>query len=123
MNWRRLVGYGILLWLVPFGVSFVIFGLRDENRALFESLITVLGVGMAVAATLLYFRDVTRPGAGAGLMVGTVWAVISIAIDLPIFLLVFNMSLVDYMSDIALTYLSFPLIAVGTALGGGRRAS
>jgi len=123
MNWRRLVGYGILLWLVPFGVSFVIFGLRDENRALFESLITVLGVGMAVAATLLYFRDAIRPGAGAGLMVGTVWAVISIAIDLPIFLLVFNMSPVEYMSDIALTYLSFPLIAVGTALGGGRRAS
>jgi hypothetical protein len=123
MNWRRAVGYGILLWFAPFALSFAMFGLREGNRALFESLIVVVGVGAAVAAALLYFRDAARPGASAGLLLGLLWAFVSIAIDLPIFLFIFHMPFVEYAADIALTYLAFPLITLGVALGGGRSAT
>lgn len=120
MNWARAAGYGIVLWLVPFAVSLAIFGLREGNRALFESIITVVGVGAAMAASLLYVRDLTRPSATVAVLLGSVWAAISIAIDLPIFLFVFHMPLTDYAADIALTYLAFPLITTGVALRGGK---
>lgn len=51
-------------------------------------------------------------------MLGLAWAAVSIVIDLPIFLLVFQMSLPDYTADIALTYLAFPAITTGIALAG-----
>jgi len=116
MNWKRVVGYGLVLWLVPFLIAFVLFRVRQDNRALFESLITVTGVACAVLASLGYFRDASRPGPAPGLGVGIAWAAISIAIDLPIFLEVFGMSLSEYAADIALTYLAFPAITLGIAL-------
>lgn len=116
MKWWRAIIYGVLLWLIPFAVAFVLFGIREDNRALFESLITVTGVLSAVTASLIYFRDAKGAGLPLGIGLGLFWASISIAIDLPIFLAIFRMPLADYAADIALTYLSFPIIAGGIAL-------
>ena len=115
MNWRRVLGYGVALWAAPFAVSFALFGLRQSNRPLFESLITVLGVGFAVIAALRFFRDVRSPDLRQGVVLGFAWAAISILIDLPIFLAIFRMTLSDYAADIALTYLAFPAITAGIA--------
>jgi hypothetical protein len=116
MRWQRIAGYGIVLWLVPFAVAFGLFGVRESNRALFESLITVIGVACAVEASLLFFRTAREVGLAPGLIVGFAWAAISVVIDLPIFLNIFHMPLPDYAADIALTYLSFPLITTGIAV-------
>ena len=116
MGWKRIAGYGFILWLVPFLVAFVLFGVRQSNRALFESLITVTGVACAVAASLLFFRNIREAGLVPGLEVGFAWAAISVLIDLPIFLNVFDMLLPQYAADIALIYLAFPLITTGIAV-------
>jgi len=92
MGWRRIAGYGFILWLAPFLVAFVLFGVRQSNRALFESLITVTGVACAVAASLLFFRNIREAGLVPGLEVGFAWAAISVLIDLPIFLNVLTCS-------------------------------
>lgn len=115
MGWKRIIGYGIAAWLAPFLFSFVLFPIRQSDRALFESLITVIGVAVAVAASLLFFRRAEDVGPATGMAVGLAWAVISLLFDLPIFLGVFHMTLPDYAADIALTYLAFPLIAGGIA--------
>ena len=115
MNWVRIVLYGVALWLVPFALSFALFGIHDTDRSLFESLITLTGVGLAILAAYFNFRDAPHPTLREGLVVGLVWAGISIAIDLPIFLLGFHLGLLNYLEDIALTYLAFPIIAVGVA--------
>ena len=123
MNWKRIVGYGVVLWLVPFAISLLLFGIHESHRALFESLITVIGVASAVAGSLLYFRKAPEAGLTPGVTVGIAWAVISILIDLPIFLPVFHMALPDYAADIALSYLAFPIITTGiaVAMGSARR--
>ena len=116
MNWKRVAGYGVLLWLVPFVVASALFGVRENNRALFESLITVTGVVTELVLALFYFRRVERADLAHGLTLGLAWAIISIVIDLPIFLAVFKMPLPDYLADIALSYLSMPAITTGIAL-------
>lgn len=115
MTWKRIVAYGLVVWLVPFAISLVLFGVREANRALFESLITVVGVAVAVVASVLFLRSVRDVRLVSGVAVGFSWAAISIAIDLPIFLFVFQMPLADYAADIALTYLAFPIIVGGIA--------
>lgn len=116
MNWKRVVGYGLALWAGPFVVSVALFGIRNNNRALFESLITVIGVTAAVAAALFYLRDCQSADFRHGLTLGVAWAAISVAADLPIFLGLFGMPLADYAADIALTYAAFPAIGAGMAL-------
>ena len=116
MNWKRAIGYGVALWAIPFIISFGLFPLRESNRPLFESLIVVVVVVLAVIAALRYFRDAGTADLAGGLTLGFLWAAISVVIDLPIFLLVFHMALPEYLADIALTYLSFPAIATGIAL-------
>jgi hypothetical protein len=116
MNWKRIVGYGVVLWLVPFVIATLLFTVREHNRALFESLITVIGVASAVGGSLLFFRKVPNADLGPGLIVGIAWAAISIAIDLPFFLGVFHITPADYAADIALSYLAFPLITTGIAV-------
>lgn len=116
MDWKRVVSLGVALWLVPFLVAVVLFGVRADNRALFESLITVTGVTCAVAAALWYFHDRAGGGPREGGLLGAAWPAISILIDMPIFLVALQMALPDSVADIALTYLAFPVITTGIAL-------
>jgi uncharacterized membrane protein YbhN (UPF0104 family) len=120
VNWIRIIGYGIALWAVPFALSLGLFGVRESNRALFESVIVVVGVTVAVLAAIAYFRDVKSVNVRSGLLVGFVWAAISVLIDLPIFLAVFQMSLAEYAADIALTYLAFPAVTAGISFARSR---
>ena len=82
--------------------------------------LTVLGVALAVIGALYYFRDNRAPDLRQGVVLGFAWAAISIVIDLPIFLAVFQMTLPDYAADIALTYLAFPAVTTGIALAQQR---
>jgi len=121
MKWKRVAGYGLALWFVPFAVSFFLFAVRENDRALFESLITVVGVASAVTGGVLYFRDAEKSDMKVGLLLGLIWAAISIIVDLPIFLGIFDMSLRNYTVDIALTYLAFPAITMGIAAAKSAR--
>ena len=122
MKWKRVAGYGLALWFVPFAVSFFLFPVRESDRALFESLITVVGVASTVTGAVLYFRDVEKSDMKAGLLLGLIWAAISIIIDLPIFLWIFDMPLRNYVVDIALAYLAFPAITTGIAAAKSARS-
>jgi hypothetical protein len=116
MTLKRIIGYGVLVWLVPFAASVLLYGVRQADRALFESLISVVGIGVATAAALKFFARVERPGWIDALWVGLAWALVSIALDLPIFLGLFGFSLTDYGADVALGYVGMPVIAVGIVM-------
>ncbi|MCG6858947.1 MAG: hypothetical protein LJE67_12870 [Salaquimonas sp.] len=113
-TWLRIIGYGILVWLIPFFVAFAAFALRDSNRALFES---IMAVTVAAVATLFSFDYLRRLGVnqfGAGVLAGLIWMVISIAIELPLMLPApIALPLADYLGDIALTFVMIPIIAAG----------
>lgn len=108
--------YGILVWLVPFIVSVVIFPIHDTNRPLFESVMPVAGVTSSLFFLILYFRKVEINFLQEGIRLGIIWFAISIIIDLFMFLpsnSPMNMSLADYISDIGVTYLAIPVITIG----------
>ena len=115
-NWRRILGYGVLIWLVPFLVAFAAFPLKASWRSLFESLMAVTVAATVVVCTLQCFRRVSPRSIGDGVILGLVWMIISIAIDLPLMLSPpINYTWAEYAADIGLTYGMMPIITAGMA--------
>ena len=111
----KLVGFGFLIWLIPFLVSFVIFPLKTSNRPLFESIMPVVLVFAVMISSVLYFKKIDKDSLKEGILAGVLWFVISLVIDLLLFLTVspMQMSFIDYMTDIGLTYLIILMIPMG----------
>ena len=112
---KWIIGFGILIWLIPFLVSFVVFPLKDSNRPLFESIMPVVLTITVVTFSILFFKRVDKEVMKEGFIVGIVWFTISIVIDLFMFIpeSSMHMSLVNYIMDIGLTYLIILVIPVG----------
>jgi len=114
----KLFGYGFLIWLIPFLVSFVIFPLRSSNRPLFESIMPVCLVFAVMICSVLYFKKGENQSISDGIIAGVIWFFISILIDLLLFLpsSPMQMSFIDYMTDIGLTYLIIFIIPFGVGI-------
>ena len=112
---KWIICFGILIWLIPFLVSFIVFPLKDSNRPLFESIMPVVLTITVVTFSILFFKRVDKEFMKEGFIVGIVWFTISIVIDLFMFIPESNMHmlLVDYIMDIGLTYLIILVIPVG----------
>lgn len=113
-SWKRALLYGFLIWLLPFIVSIIIFPLRESARPLFESIMPVVVTLCAVVFSILYFKNLDRDFLKEGILLGVIWFVISLVIDLLMFSSgPMKMSFADYMMDIGLTYLIIPTVTIG----------
>ena len=101
----KLVGFGFLIWLVPFLVSFVIFPLRSSNRPFFESIMPVILVITVMTISVLFFKKIEKESLNEGVIAGVLWLGLSLVIDLMLFLPAspMQMSFNDYMKDIGFT--------------------
>lgn len=116
-NWKTIILFGFLIWLIPFVVSFFIFPLRSSSRPLFESIMPVVLTSAVVFFTVRYLSKINREFVKEGIFIGIVWAVISLVIDLILFIpeSQMQMTLSDYMMDIGITYLIILIIPLGSA--------
>ena len=108
--------FGFLIWLIPFIMSFFIFGLHEDYRPLFESIMAVTVTLSVVIFSILYFKTVDKDYIKEGVIIGMIWLIINLIIDLIIMVLLespMQMSIGDYMMDIGLTYVIIPVIAIG----------
>lgn len=111
----RIVFFGVCVWAVPFALGMLLFPLQQTVPELFD---TLMSVGVCTAAVLF---GVLTVGKQAGvtsknaLAIGFIWAIICLAIDIPIFVVGMGMNLLTYMADIGVTYLILPIVLVGLA--------
>jgi hypothetical protein len=105
---------GFTSWLIPFVVAFLIYPIHESNRPLFESIMPVTISATLVALMYFYFRKVEKNYFKEGLILGIIWLVINIGIDLFLFSTgPMAIPLLDYMADIGVTYLMIPIITIG----------
>src|SRR3972149_11871028 len=106
--------FGFFIWLIPFLVSMLIFPIRTNDRPLFESIMPVVVTLSTVFLLIAYFKKIDAHFLIEGIVLGILWFVISIVIDLSMFMWgPMQMSFTDYMKDIGLTYLIIPSITIG----------
>src|SRR5262245_44521978 len=115
-DWPRLLLLGMAAWATPFALGFALFPVVDPASTLFD---TLMSVAMAFSASLfgyLHLRRTAKPTLDQGLLVGTIWMVMAIALDLPFFVFgpeEMRMPVADYMADIGFTYAMIPFITAG----------
>jgi len=111
---KAILLYGFLIWLIPFMVSILIFPIHDSSRALFESIMPVTLTIVVLFFSMLYFRKLEDDYLNEGIMMGIIWFVISIAIDLVMFLpeSPMQMTFAEYMMDIGITYVIILMIPI-----------
>ena len=118
-SWPKAVGFGVLVWLVPFVVAVLVFPLHKSSRPLFESIMAVTVTATAVVFALRYMKQVAGNFVRESIRLGLLWFAMAIAIDAPLMLLggPMKMSLGHYMADIGVTYLCIPAVcwAIGVA--------
>lgn len=105
---------GFLLWLVPFILSLAISPIHTSDRVFFETVMPVVITLAVVALSYLYFNGVKGEYLKEGIIVGIIWLAISLVFDLLMFSWgPMAMSFTDYMKDIGLTYLIYPIVTIG----------
>jgi len=121
-SFKLVLLYGFLLWLIPFAVAIVILPLKTSAPPLFESIMPVVLTVCAVFFSNLYFKRAETRFLKEGVLLGIIWLVISLVIDLLLFMWgPMKMTFVNYMMDIGLTYLIFPAITIGFGCLMGKR--
>ncbi|BDZ66746.1 hypothetical protein [Methanobacterium ferruginis] len=114
-KYLKMVLFGFLVWLIPFVVSFFIYPLKTAENPLFESIMPLTLTIIVIWLAYLYLKNLKTGFIREGVMIGVIWFVINIAIDLVMFLppSPMQMTLTNYMMDIGITYLMIPVITMG----------
>lgn len=74
----------------------------------------IVGTLSAVVFANCYFKSLKNDYLNEGIKLGIVWLVISLAIDLLMFMQgPMKMTFSEYMADIGIVYLSIPTITIG----------
>ena len=111
---KKTLFYGFLIWLIPFITAFLIFPIRESNRALFESIMPIVITVSVVFFAYLYFKKLDNDYKKEGILLGLTWLAISFVIDLTMFMQgPMKMTFTAYIMDIGLTYLIIPAITIG----------
>jgi hypothetical protein len=108
--------FGFFIWLIPFIVSVLIFPFKATDQTLFETIMPVTLTFCVAIFFILYLMGVKKGYLKEGIIVGFIWLIMSIAIDLLMFIEgPMKMPPDRYMIDIGLTYLIYPIVT--TSMG------
>jgi uncharacterized membrane protein YpjA len=113
----REVGFAVLAWLLPLIAAISMSSLRESDRPLFESLISVALATSTVLLGCIYLRQSSGRYLAHGVRIGVVWMAANWALDSLMFSGgPMKMSLDQYVTDIGVTYLTIPVITIGLAI-------
>ena len=109
----RALLYGLVVWVVPFIVAWIIYPLHEFERPLFESIMPVAVALSTAVFSVLYLKELEIGFLKEGLYLGLLWFAICILIDLLLFSWgPMKMNFGDYIKDIGITYIMIPVITV-----------
>jgi len=112
----KLIGFGILTWLIPFLGSFPFFS-PDKGLLidvfLFKTIMIVLGGLVATIFLVLFFKDVKKNHIKIAIIVGLIWLVINWLLDFIFLLPMSQMQVGPYFTEIGLRYLVLPIYSLG----------
>lgn len=123
----KLIGFGLLTWLVPFIVAIFFYTADGElaiDKFLFKSIMLVVAGIFNTTLLVLMFRTVTDEYIRTGIIIGLTWLAINIGLDLIVLVGMLDTNLATYFREIGLGYLIIPIIsiAMGKAIAQSQTA-
>ncbi len=118
-KYLKMIGFGLLTWLIPFIASFLFFDASTQkltiDETFFKSIMIVLSCLVGVILLLKYFADVKEKYLQEALQISAVWLFINWLLDFVILLPMSKMDASTYFMQIGMRYLMVPIIAFGMA--------
>ncbi len=112
----KIINYGLLVWLIPSLIT-VILGSFLAAMNIFEIVSAVAIAVTVMVFSYLYFKGIIEDFIKEGILIGIIWLVISIVLDIILVMLgVSELSLNTYMMYVAPLYLIIPAITIGLGL-------
>ncbi len=111
----RLIGFGILTWLIPFVVAIPFYtpsGLPVIDQTFFKTIMIVVGAAVGSLLLVLHFDRTHNLFLREGIIVGVVWLVINWVLDFVVLLPLNGMDPLTYFEQIGLRYLVLLFMAV-----------
>lgn len=113
----KIVLFGFATWFLPFIFSFLFVdqsGTFVIPQTFFKSIMVVTGALVGTAFALKYFQSVKKDYLKEGVKIGFIWLCINLALDVAmVYSGFFQMTLMQYFTDIGLRYLSIPIFTIG----------
>lgn len=126
-KFSRIIFFGILAWLIPFLTSILFVDMEGNfiiPQIFFKSIMIVVGSFVAVILAVKYYNNVKSNFVQEGIILGIIWFIISIGLDLVmVFSNFFQMTLLEYFTDIGLRYLCIPIFTIGLGYTLNQKAS
>ena len=111
--------FGFLTWLIPFVVGFLFYSPQGQpmiDALAFKAIMIVVGSVTGAALMVLYFRRVEKNYLSEGIMIGVIWFVLNILLDLLILVPMSKMAIGTYFAQIGLEYLTIPTMGIAMGL-------
>lgn len=108
----KVVGWGLIAWLIPYVVSIPLFQVIGENRVVFRSLLSVV-VALSVVMAWGWYRRSATAGLAEAVGVSLAWVAIAVGADWVGLVVPFHMDPLVYLMEVATAYLVIPIILLG----------
>ncbi|MBD3299792.1 MAG: hypothetical protein GF347_00390 [Candidatus Moranbacteria bacterium] len=113
-NYKTILLFGLLVWVIIYVSSQIIFKLRSTDLLLFESIFPVIISISVMIFAVLYFRKIYRNEVSEGVKIGIIWLLITLALDYLLYIRgSWEMNFELYFEDFAITYLIIPVVTIG----------
>ncbi|MFH1347937.1 MAG: hypothetical protein ABIH22_04525 [Candidatus Margulisiibacteriota bacterium] len=108
----RMIGYGFIVWLVPYISAIPLLGLMESDLIFFKTIMIIIGGIAGAICTALYFIKVKKGFLLEGILLGVVWVIINWLMDFVLLLPLSKMPYMQYFREIGLRYLVMPAFTV-----------
>ncbi len=112
------IGFGIILWAIPYATAIPLLGLNQSDQLFFKTIMIVEGSIVGAVLAAVYFVRVRRDFLREGLVLGAVWIVVNWILDYAGLIVLTGMPLGRYFAEIGLRYIAMaaPTVAIGYVL-------
>lgn len=115
----RLLVSGVLIWLIPFVVSFAFFDRSGKpiiDYDLFKSIMIVVSSVVGGYAIIRYFKVIAENFTKEAWIAGMAWLAVNLVLDLIVLVPYTKMPYADYFNSIGVRYLQIPAICVAAGI-------
>jgi len=118
-NLLRRLGFGIVLWAVPYAAAMPMLPILHSAPLVFKALEVSISVLTMSVLVVLYFRKIDRGFLRESILVAATWMIVNWALDMVALLPFTHQSLPRYFMEIGIEYLASGafVIATGYLLG------
>ena len=109
------IGYGIVVWTVPYVTAVALMDLMVNDRTAFTTVMIVEGALVGTVLACNYFRTVQKAFLREGIALATVWLCVNWALDFAALVPFADLTIWRYFVEIGFRY--FAMFAPPVALG------